>query len=480
MGFTATLSGGSAYGTLNLNDHVNYSVGNYTPTVSMLQTGLIGEGDPYKNQIEELIINVYGSTPAAAVTNLKKLVNKIEQAEKWAAGESLVSNPAVIFSYTPQDSGQAWQAAVYGSPEGADSLLQLQPAFNRDLQAYVIKDVTLLIDRRGAWLGATQTDDLTAAPAGSPMEVQLTGRDHLSPTKLRILFPSNAFALRSPGYVVLTDCGAAADNMFIGSPGDEITFALTGFARQARDSTERPYSSTHYLRCDPLGAGVVYEQLIDAVMNGTPFTPNANMIAVFAAVRNTNQLASFNIWLALGQEQRFATGEVVYVDKSSDDPQIVCFGIYPTAGLPVTFQKIVYEADNAAGILDIDYIFAVGLNNSSAILYLDAFTVSDTEACNPGGGSSSEFYLFVDPGQLTSPDPAVYATNLCDQTVATGRFAKAYQGNAYLATKSANMGLALLFPYLGFWRYINDADGSNPLYSFNVQVIRQTADLAAG
>jgi len=480
MGFSVSLSGGSAYGNLPLNDHTNYSIANFTPTVASRQTGLLGEDDPYTRQIEEVSVTIYGTTKAIAQNNLVKLVSKIEQAEKWAAGEYLVSNPAVIFNYAPDSGGTTYQTVVYGSPENLDSLLSLRATYLTDLEAFVINGVTLLLERRGAWLSSTGTDDLTAAPSGTPMEIDLTAQDHLSPTTLRIVFPSNAFAVRTPGYIVLTDCGSAADNMFIGSPGDEAAFVSTGFTKESVFSQDEPYSTNDYLRCDPLGAGVEYEQLINDVMDGTPFTPDADMIAVFAAVRNTDQNASFNLWLTLGQEQRFVRSEIVYVDRSSGDPQIVCFGIYPTAGLPVTLQKIGYEADDATGTLDIDYVFAVGLNDSSHIIYIDDFTTSDTDACDPGGGSTSEFYLFVDPGQLTSPEPGVYATNLCDQAIGSGRFAKSYKGNAYLATKGADMGLALLFPYNAKWRYVDDSTTGDPLHDFGVRVTRQAAELSPG
>jgi len=480
MGFSVTISGGSSGGTLDLNNHTSYSITNFTPTIARRQQGLLGGDDPYTRQLEELSITVYGATKTAAQTNLNNLISKIEQAEKWAAGEYLVENPTVILNYAPDDGGSTWQTAVYGSPDDVETLLALRPTYLEDLEAFVISGLTLLIERRGAWLGTSQNDVLTAAASGSLMEVDLTGRDYLSPTSIRILFPSNAFAVRTPGYVILTDCGGAADNMFIGSPGDEAAFVSTGFSKESIFSQDEPFSTSDYLRCDPLGAGVEYEQLINDVMGGTPFTPDADMIAVFAAVRNTDQNAAFNIWLTLGQEQRFIRSEIVYVDKSSGDPQIICFGIYPTAGLPVNLQKIGYEADDASGTLDIDYVFAVGLNDSSSIIYIDEFSPSDTSACDPGGGSTSEFYLFIDPGQLESPEPSVYATNLCDFAIGSGRFAKSYQGNAYLATKNANMGLAILLPYEGFWRYVDDTQTGDPLHDFGVRVTRQTAELSPG
>ena len=116
MGFNVSISGGSAYGTLNLNDHTNYSITSFAPSVADREGGLLGEDDPYGRQLEEVIITVYGATKAAATLNLKKLVAKITQAEIWAAGGVLTSHPAVIFNYTADDSGSDYQAVLYGSP----------------------------------------------------------------------------------------------------------------------------------------------------------------------------------------------------------------------------------------------------------------------------------------------------------------------------------------------------------------------------
>lgn len=476
MAFTVTISGGSAYGTLNLNDHVNYSISEFVPTVADEEAGLLGEDDPYGHQSEELSVTVYGSTKAAAMLNLKKLVAKIQQAEKWAAGEFLEGNPAVIINYTPDSGATAYQSAVFGSPVGVDTLLGLRPSFNADLEAFVINGVSILIERRGAWLGTSNSINLTAASSPNPMEISMpTSLDFLSPTKLSVRFPHVANGFSTPGYIVLSDVGTAANNMLVDSPGDHITVLNTGFTQVAKGSS-KAFSTTSLLRFTAPDTGEYTQDLAGA---GVFYMPNleANMIAVFAGVRNNNQTASFSVSARLGRFQEEVRGEVAYVDKSSGDPQIICLGLYPTGGKPVTLTYLDIEADVAGGILDFDYFFIVGLNSSSSIIYLETFDNADSGGCDPGGGNTFEFDLHIDPCQLESPEPWIYATNVCDTSIGA-RHSKRYRGNAYLATKGEDMCMAILIPYGAHFVYVDDLSSGDPVHVFDVSVTRQAAELS--
>lgn len=479
MGFSITISGGSLHGTLDLNDHVNYAIENYTPNIASRAMGLLGEDDPYgRVQEDRLTVNVYGSTKAAAMLNLKKLLSKVEQAQLWAAGEYRDTNPAVIFNYTPDEGGTVHKSAIFGSPENLDQFAALRPVYHEAIEAFIIPGVSIILERRGSWLGNEDSDNVTPSPSPEPIDITMSAAlDYLSPTQVRVRFPHSQFALASSGFIVLTDAGAGVDNMELHSPGDTTypSGTDTGFS-QVSGGTSKRYSSNLLRFTAPDTAE--YSQTL--IANILPSHESAYLV-FFAAVRNTNLTASFNISLQLDSKLDYLRGETVYIDKSTDQPRVVCLGTYPTGGKRIQPQYWNVQADTAGGILDVDYIFAAALGDGGGIIYLDPSPDVHSGACNPGSGITYAFDLVINPYQTEAPDPAVYAVSVCSgNDVYTKRYEVGYMGNAYFATKNSDMGIAILIPYGDHWVYVDDNATGDPKHNFNIEVIRQAATLSPG
>ena len=355
-----------------------------------------------------------------------------------------------------------------GLLENVETLLGLQPTFNADIGAFVISGVSLLVERRGSWLGTTESDTLTAASSPNPMDISLaTAQDFNSPTQLKINFPHHDYGIQSPGFVVVSDVGPASVAMDVGSPGD-LLGSLSGYPEFTKIAVgNNSYSSTNLIRFTSTGTGVADLRLPTSVgISGQQST----VVAAFIAVRNVNLTASFSIWHedVIGGET--IRGETVYIDKSSSDPQVVCLGLYPTGGRAFSFLDLFVQADVSGGQLEIDYIFCVALNDASSIIYLDG---GDTSAgpggCQlvPEGPIFRNWYLWIDPYQLFAPEPGVYVTNECEQGIGS-RFPKGYRGDAYLATRNDDFCMAILLPMGSFWRYTDDDAAGDPVHDFDV------------
>ena len=142
--------------TLNLNDGVNYSLGEgWQPNVSRLKSSNLS-GEIYDPVEENIPIRVSGNTASDFYDALFTLYDFLEHADNWRNGGFV--NP-VILHYRPINSilTNPVQVMVLGSV-GNESPMSLTPEFNETVQAFEAV-VTVSIMRKGQWLGDEETED---------------------------------------------------------------------------------------------------------------------------------------------------------------------------------------------------------------------------------------------------------------------------------------------------------------------------------
>jgi hypothetical protein len=137
--------------TATLTDGSNYLLQDegWGPQLTKYRAGFLGRG-PYREEDEEIKINVF-STPAslsATNSNLAKLVDLINQADRWYRGESGVS--PVTLQITMSGGTMKQWLLLGGEVEASGSYVD-------GLIIQEIKDVTLKLRRAGELLGAVET-----------------------------------------------------------------------------------------------------------------------------------------------------------------------------------------------------------------------------------------------------------------------------------------------------------------------------------
>ena len=77
--------------TADLTDQTNYQLvdGGWAPSVAPLRKSTLGGSGPYEDVIEEIVVNVHGTTAATCLANLAKLSQLLDQAERWSRGENI-------------------------------------------------------------------------------------------------------------------------------------------------------------------------------------------------------------------------------------------------------------------------------------------------------------------------------------------------------------------------------------------------------
>ena len=227
----------------------------WAPSVAPLRTNRLGGRGRYSETIEELDINVTGSTVAALYANLNTLNLLLDEAERFAAGDPS-ANP-VTLRYAPQGSTVSsttnfLRALILGRAPGDTSRAALNnpPNFMDAGVTRFAQKVRLRLWRRGRWLAPQAGSSASASTANANL-MSITGMTSLgtvSPVARVSLagFSPSATPTINGGYLALVDDATALliQNM--------SGATAAGYTTQ-NDSGNLPRGGTNVLRYTPAG-----------------------------------------------------------------------------------------------------------------------------------------------------------------------------------------------------------------------------------
>lgn len=442
---TFDLLGGSATNGFNL------EANKWAPNVAeRLPNGKVSE------VIEEIPLYVSStSSPATVLANIDKLAKLIDQAARWAKGESL---SPVRIQYSPNSATEYLEAAILGPPDGAGGVA-LPPNFSDDLYQNVVDGIVLKFRRHGRWLDDDE-DVSTSSTVNNCelMSLSLTATQNPSPTILRLgkfnysTGPNQTFG----GFLLLAE---DTNNLQI----INVESAALGNTTSVNDSSNLA-RNTNVLRYTPVQA---YPLSNDGTSNiSLSLNASTKLLGVFANMRNNSATAEFTVWPRV---QRLMKGTEAFDQKTAvpagaTTPQWYFLGMHSLAsGLQVLNLKMYVDDVTGSPTLDIDTLVVVNMEKVHVIALhetsIQNWTTTDTE-------------INCDHSLLSTPLPRVYASTAGIAAAGVG-----HDGYPAFFTSAAN--LQALYLSTGgnssaHWRRSNDSGSVMQLYA---EVARRPAFL---
>lgn len=132
--------------TASLVDGTNFNLiaAGWGPMAATRRRSDLG-GGPFQNQIEDIGLDLTGTTEAAILANQEKLTTLVNQAYDWEQG--LPVNPVKL--QITMDSGTLLEAAVYG-----DGSVSSPASWSDLLMVKEVNQLRLALERHGLWLAA--------------------------------------------------------------------------------------------------------------------------------------------------------------------------------------------------------------------------------------------------------------------------------------------------------------------------------------
>lgn len=454
MAFTLQLAGASV-GDLNLNDQTSPSgahpysilVKGWRPRVARRRTGQLG-GVPYEDVEEVLPLAVLGYTRAAVLDGLGDLAAALDEARLWFLGAQDVG--PIVMKWLPEGSslGTAVQAAVLG-PGGGDDLLSLQPAFNKDLQAYYV-ECDLGLVRRGMWLGP----ETAKSTAGTTNPEILTSSAFTDVPSVESLSFGNYFLQTGDASFVYVAYSSDVTGLTLFEA--ETPFTWGGGLSSVVDS-------------DASGGSIarMSTSYIDAAATYRIVGPTAGSYAVYATMRNNS--ASIAYTVTLSAKSYFVTRNLgvqnrVVIEPSFGPKPVYLGNIYVPAAADYLYITISIHASSivtAGNALDYDTVLVVALDKQSGVIYNPEFMI-------PENGSSFG-RTSIDHKLLMLPSGGVFRmeTSKVDSPVP-------YLGNPYSLAKGTATYSIIYGCTTGHWRVMRFTGGvSYTINSSSVTVTRR-------
>lgn len=177
---------------------------NWAPGVAADRVAQLGGVGPWAEVIEEPIIHICGDTKIEVLQNQRRLAELLRQAAKWNDGEP--GSNAVVMQYAASD-GQLLEAVILGPADKDETLIRLDPSFNRAINGFMSQNVKLSFIRRGPLLApAEAVVSSSATNIGEIFTIALgSGHDSISPVKLTWTAPNSARNPASGPLVLVAD-----------------------------------------------------------------------------------------------------------------------------------------------------------------------------------------------------------------------------------------------------------------------------------
>lgn len=422
---TLTISDGTT--TANLVDGTNYALvaGGWAPSVAPLRVSTLGGGSPYEDVLEEITIDVLGSTGAVCLANLAKLSLLLDQAERWSRGESVA---AVLLACQPQGSTltAALKCAILG--RAGESGVNTPATFNDLLMCYEIPNVKLAFRRRGLWLVATGETPAASAALANPsvMSVSFGSTATIaSPTEATITLGTSATPALNQ-YLLVAD---RADRIQI-VEAESLVFGASAEWTATTDVGYYPRggSIAHYIPTDLLYKGLN--------VGSVTLPTTARRVAMFAAVRNNSSSDTFNLRAKIYGIVNVYSPPLLTINIGR--AQIVFMGMVALAEPPL-YVSVEVAASTITGppTLDIDYIVLLDITDDCATIISLPNTPPD-------------YALQVSPRDLTAPSPIIYHQQILGYAPAS------YMGNAHIVTRGTALAVVWLAqnPAVTAWTYV--------------------------
>ena len=421
----------------------NYSPirGEWAPSISSITSSpLVGRGSRNMT-LEEISINIYGTTATLALGRLATLAKLLDQADRWARGENVTP---VLFKYAPQGStisstATPLQAVCYGRGEGDETSLALSQDFNQVGLNFQIPEVNVVFKRSGDWYLDTESDDSGAAVAiNETMTCALTAMDEFSPSLLKISgWNPNVTPDTTAGFILFID-----NAKYYRADASGLT--ATGFTSQA-DAAALP-RNTNVLRY----TGTVTTTRSSAAST-IGLASGSTHYSVYVSLRNNHASATFQVSATLTNLAFTYTTQETYIDASTQNPRYICLGILPAINASDTV-KLNVAASTSAGspTIDFDQIFVMGVNDEGQ----RAISISALDLDGAYTTASTPVSLVIDHRVLTHRTPFVGAEKISDASRAPGT----YRGNGFLVSKAASVLVVVLMANGIYWRFTNSSN----------------------
>lgn len=398
---TMTLSDGTT--TADLVDGVNYQLllRSYAPTLAGRRRMNMAGRTPYVPAAESITIYVRGTDGATCLANQAKLVQLLDQAERFTAGDQI---PPVLYTIQPQGSvlTDPLQSMVYGRASGSSGV-NLPMTYNDKLFLYEIGPVQINFVRGGLLIAPPQASITAADVSPNPTirEVTFTSSHAIpSPIKVQIIGWEDTEhpTIESPSMLFIT---AEKEDLLI---IEAETLTATNFTSETDAGN------------NPSGGNVLEFTAPDSdeyfsgghTVDSATFNLDTEEIAVYAMLRG-HATEDFFLWAE-------SASYVFNSAARTRDPFVVAAGEY-TSPLPVHLGNLIqrqghhyvrlvaqWAIDNGGTpTMHIDYIVLVAMKSTTYIYQLgDMYLSSPFIDSTPSNVS-----ILIDPRPLTSRAPFV-------------------------------------------------------------------------
>lgn len=337
-----------------LTDRIAYNLISYAPAIPPLRARDISGGGDYSETSDTIQLDVLGDTASQCTANYEALIDLIDQAGRWWAGEAV--NIVRLAAQVRNSAVGTLYAQLLGAPEGQPPL-QASPeiTYIDGCQVWIIRGVTLALLRRGRWLGAYNGGGSASTTAATnPAIGTLTLASGPKRSPIAVTSKPDTSNNVVPQWVALSG-DVNGIQIF-----DMSTRTAAGFTTVA-DAASRPLQGTNILRYTP--ASTAYATSGNVV----PATiTQEGTYAVLAAVR-TNGAQAFLI------RPRYVTvvGRATVIDTTITTPQIISLGTISIGAIGAAAFDIQVAAISTSGgpTLDISYIALINLSLPNTFLF---------------------------------------------------------------------------------------------------------------
>lgn len=377
------------------------SYGGWAPKVARRNQNPFGL--PYQSVMEELTIDIRGSTPDVCYQNLQVLNTLLDQGERWYNNE--VVNP-VFIRYQPLGSTKStyMQDVVIGggTDDSTAQLVTLPDDFNVTGYICYLKGVRVRFWRRnGIWLGETETASIPGfitqvdvctvtwsdyASILSPIDIEFGGKTPGSTNAV----DGFLIVTHDPRYIGVIEGAQGVTIYSLGgttNTADVANFATNGAVGRVTASTTRT-------SCQ-----------ISPVL--TPID-ECEYCAVYATVRNNSTTIDAYLQISINSAISAGTNplslqEIKIAAAATPLPQAVFLGIFPTGKRKPVAIHINYRTLTSTASVDFDTVVIAGVNRATNSILINDMTLPILS----GAFGSSTSGIFVYHRLFNEPYPEI-------------------------------------------------------------------------
>lgn len=437
-----------------LADTSGYAITDWSPGVANRRAAMFGGRGAYADVIEQMTINIHGTSPLTKLGTLREL---LEQSERWQAGEQVA---AVLLHYQPTSTSPELKATILGADDDMPMVRLPGDLVQGPLINY-LDGVELRFRRLGMWLGESVTGTGSDLEHPRTHTINLTTSVDLpSPITLRINESAAAERGMPPGYVIMASGATttqAAGRVVIWE-AEELTLGALAYTTAA-DSTNDA-SGGVLLRYTPQAADTWSTSASESVYSSTDTT--VRTWGVFLNYRSNGTNTDHRIRLKFNARQN---SRELYIPAGTSNPTWAYVDTIRLNGTPLDGIRMQARSSNTSGTVDFDNIALLALDDEIA-----------SRVIRPVFGE--EIGTTFDPSEATTIDHKLLSEPSATIFSSYGfNPRQGYQGDATLLMRGAAVAVAWLSTSergAAAWR---PTDSSNNPVSSTMVVTRLQARL---